>query len=720
MTRSVSLLPCVRTLVLFCVLVVSPMLYAQAPDEQGLETEIRQLFPRATRIEPKQENPPVYRAYQLDELLGYAFESTDYSNLQGFSGKPIRLLIGMDPQGVLAGIKVLEHHEPVFLHGLGEQSLFDFVEQYRQKSISRPIVVGNRERTTADSDSVTRIDGVSKATVSVVILNETVLLSALNVARQLLDGFVSGPLATAKPDVYQPLGWNELLERGFVQHWTLSDDEVEEAIGHSLDGYQDLEADAEDEPFSDLYFAYLNAPSIGRNLLGETRFQRLREELLPNEQALLVMSSGMYRHVPDDFVPATAPDRLVLMQNDHAIELHDMNFNNGAVLDALNVPVEASEAHIFRIKAHSAFNPVEPASLRLNVKLRRNHLMETNAHFSRAFRLDPALFDIQQAQVAAEPVPVWLRMWHERWWQVGLVGLSLLVLTAVFIWQHRISRHSKGFHLFRAGFLLFTLVFIGLYAQGQLSVVNIFTLLLALRQDFDIRVFLMDPVIFMLWSFTFVSLFIWGRGVFCGWLCPFGALQEMLGWVAKRLRIRQWKISDRNHQRLQWLKYLILIGLVPTAFYSLTLAERLAEVEPFKTSITLFFVRSWPFVLYAVILLGLGLFVHKFYCRYVCPLGAGLAMLGKFHLFAWLTRIDACGKPCQHCKNHCEIGAIKRDGRIDYDECIQCLECIVILNNEDQCVATVSARKRAEKAGRRGHDGLIVTDAMAPRPLPAP
>ncbi len=712
MARRACLSSSLRTLLVWLCLLVSPLLAAQELDDQ-----ILQLFPKATRIEPKQANPPVYSAYQLDELLGYAFESTDYSDLQGFSGKPIRLLIGMNPQGVLTGVRVLEHHEPVFLHGLGEQALFDFVDQYRQQAIARPIVVGGREGTATSNDSVTRIDGVSKATVSVVIVNETVLVSAMSVARQLLEGFAGGPLATAKPDLYEPLAWDELLKRGYVQHWTVSREEVEADIGHSLDSYQALDTES-DEPFSELYFAYLNAPIIGRNLLGEAGFDKLMGELLPNEQALLVLSSGMYPHVPNDFVPATAPSRLVLMQNDHPIDLQDMNFNNGAVMDLVDAPVEPAEAHIFRIKAHNAFNPAQTAGLRLNVKLQRNHLVETNTQFTREFQLDSALFDIQEAQVVAEPVPVWLRMWQERWWQVGLVGLALLLLTGVFIWQHRISRHSRGFHLFRAGYLLFTLVFIGLYAQGQLSVVNIFTLLLALWQDFDIRVFLMDPVIFMLWSFTFVSLFLWGRGVFCGWLCPFGALQEMLGWVAKRLRIRQWKISDRTHQRLQWIKYVILIGLLPVAFYSLTLAERLAEVEPFKTSITLFFVRSWPFVLYALVLLGLGLFVHKFYCRYVCPLGAGLAILGKFHLFAWLKRIDACGQPCQHCKNHCEIGAIKRDGRIDYDECIQCLECIVILNNDDQCVATISARKRAEKAGHRGE--LIATDAMASQALPAP
>lgn len=696
---------CLRVLVLVCALFSQPLA------AEALAEEILQLFPKATRIEPKQEAPPVYSVYQLDELLGYAFESSDYSSLQGFSGKPIRLLIGMDLQGVLAGVRVLEHHEPVFLYGLGVQPLLDFVEQYRQHPISRPIIVGGRRTGSADGESTTQFDGVSKATVSVVILNETVLQAAMSVARQLLEGFASGPLATAKSDLYQPMDWQRLLGSGYVQRWTLGRAEVEAELGHPLRDYPEFAQEDDRVPFSELHFAYLNAPSIGRNLLGEAGWQQLNEQLLPGEQALLVMSSGLYRHVPSDFTPATATSRLVLVQNGQAIELYDMNLNNGEVLATLATPLQEVDAHVFRIKTHAAFNPAQPAALQLNVSLRRNHLVASNSHFSRAFQLDERLFDIQQAVAQAEPVPIWLRMWQERWWQIALLVGSLILLSGVFIFQQRISAHSRGFHLFRGGFLLFTLGFIGLYAQGQLSVVNIFTLLLTLGHDFDIRIFLMDPLIFILWSFTFVSLFIWGRGLFCGWLCPFGALQEMLGWVAKSLRIKQWKVSARSHQRLQKLKYVILLGLLLAAFYSLSLAERLAEVEPFKTSMTLFFVRSWPFVLYAVILLGLGLFVHKFYCRYVCPLGAGLAMLGKFHLFAWLKRIGACGKPCQHCKNHCEIGAIERDGRIDYDECIQCLECIVILNNDDQCVATISARKQADKAGRQqGREGIIVTD----------
>ena len=688
------------------------LLFSQAAPAAINDSQIQALFPKATRIEPKQDNPPVYSAYQLDELLGYAFESNDYSSLQGFSGKPIRLLIGMDPQGVLSGVTVVEHHEPVFLHGLGEQALFDFVEQYRQQDISTPIVVGGRQAETVDGTSITQFDGVSKATVSVVILNETVLVSALSVARELLEGFSSSPLATPKADLFEPLDWDQLLDRQYLQRWQISQAEVEQALGQRLAYFPGLHSDNAEQPFSEVYFAYLNTPNSGLNLLGQVEFDKLNQELKANEQALLVISEGLYRHVPDDFTPASAPSRLVLVQNDKAIELHDMNYNNGAVLELLNTPLGNGVAHIFRIKPHAGFNPAEPAQLQLNVSLKRNPLVEDNAIFSQALTLDPALFDIQPPQAVAKQVPIWLRMWQERSWQVGITLLALALLSGVFVFQQRISRHSRAFHVFRGGFLIFTLVFLGLYAQGQLSVVNIFTLLLSLGDDFDLSVFLMDPVIFILWSFTFVSLFIWGRGLFCGWLCPFGALQDMLAWLAKRLRIRQWKIADPLHRKLQWIKYAVLVGLVGSAFFSLTLAERLAEIEPFKTSITLFFVRTWPFVLYALILLGLGLFVHKFYCRYVCPLGAGLAMLGKYHLFSWLKRIDACGQPCQHCKNHCEIGAINRDGSIDYGECVQCLECIVILNNQDQCVAAISAEKQASKARKRvANNQIIATDS---------
>ena len=245
--------------------------------------------------------------------------------------------------------------------------------------------------------------------------------------------------------------------------------------------------------------------------------------------------------------------------------------------------------------------------------------------------------------------------------------------------------------------MFYTLIFIGWYAQGQLSVVNIYPILQSVKSGFDLQVYLMDPVLFILWSYVFVSLFIVGRGIFCGWLCPFGALQEMVGWVAKKFRIRQRKIPFAVHRKLWWIKYAILGSLVITSYISLSDAEVLSEVEPFKTAITLHFVRYWPFVLYTVALLAAGLFINKFYCRYVCPLGAGLAILGYFHKFEWLTRRKECGKPCTMCYHKCDIKAITPEGKVDYNECVQCLECIVYYNNDDLCPPLKKAKKGAKR-----------------------
>ncbi len=242
--------------------------------------------------------------------------------------------------------------------------------------------------------------------------------------------------------------------------------------------------------------------------------------------------------------------------------------------------------------------------------------------------------------------------------------------------------------------MILTLFFVGFYAQGQLSVVNIYTLLLELINGFDITVFLLDPVLFVLWTYIFISLFLWGRGVFCGWLCPFGVMQEIAGKIAGWLKLRQIRVPPRWHYWLQKLKYLILLVLLGSAFWSITLAEQLAEIEPFKTAVTLVFIRSWPFVLYVVLLLVLSMYIHKVFCRYLCPLGAGLAVLGRFSLFHWLHRRAECGKPCQLCRVRCEIDAIHRDGVVDYDECVQCMECIVILHDKEQCAIELSQQKQ--------------------------
>lgn len=695
-------------LLLACLLLASPV---HAELTEAKRALIQELFPSATVIEEKLPDFPVYPVYQLQELLGYAYESADHSRLQGFAGKPISLLIGLDAHGRFTGVNVLNHHEPVFLHGLGEKPLLDFVGQYEGRSLREQIIVntsGSRRSGSTSDGNVVHFDGVSKATVSVLIINDTVLSSALKVARKTLEGFAQSAPTRARPDFFEPLTWSQLVERGYLGHTTVLADRVEAELGRPLADYPLTSEPGEGEPFAELFFGYLNAPMVGRNLLGDESYQQLMQRLGDNVQILVVMSGGRFPHVAADFVPGSSPDRIGLIQNNLAVEMRDLNLlDQNLNIRATGMP-DLDAQTLFRIGGHAGFNPGAEATLKLNIELARNHLMADRTTIDVPVSFNGDLFETVAVAPNREDAraPIWVGLWQERWWQISLLVLGLTILTIVFSKQKTLSRHPQLVHRFRWGFLCFTLFFIGFYAQGQLSVVNIYTLFLAIWDGFSLDVFLLDPVIFILWIYTFITLFIWGRGLFCGWLCPFGALQEMAAWLGEKLHIRQLRIPERWHRRLILIKYPILLGLVGTAFYSLTLAEQLVEVEPFKTSITLLFVRSWPFVAYAVGLLVIGMFVHKFYCRYLCPLGAGLAVLGRLRLFSWLDRVELCGNPCQHCKNSCGINAIRKDGRVDYDECIQCLECVVILRDDDECVD-----KRLKTKQRVRQASILATDA---------
>lgn len=661
------------------------------------EQDVLELFPKATVIGDKQTSPPVWPIYQLQELIGYVFESRDLTNLTGFSGDPIDLLIGIDAQGRFTGVKILAHHEPIFLHGLGMAPLLDFIGQYRGNRVNDRIILKKPGTKAQQAGKGTLyFDSVTKATVSVIVVNDTIMSSALKVARQTLAEFAQQAPARVRTEVFETRSWHELLQEGLIAHWKLSRETVSQGLGSNLNDYPESEwSETPDDEFIDLYFAYLNAPIVGKNLLGEAEFLRLQNKLKKDESAILVMSKGFYNYIDPDFKPGTIPERFNLVQNGLPIPVRDLNFYNyDAVTLAAGTPV-LENARIFRIRPQTGFDPSSAMDLQLNLDINKNHLITDRAAFTQKYQMPERLFERTAAPAEVIRQPIWVTIWLSRTPEIIILAVALGLLTVIFIKQQSVIRTIRHFTFIRWSFLFFTLFFVGFYTQGQLSVVNIFTLFQEVLRGFDIGVFLLDPVIFILWIYTVISLVLWGRGVFCGWLCPFGALQEMLSWLASQLKIKQWRYSTLTHRRLLKLKYVILFALTGVSFYSLEQAMILSEVEPFKTAITLVFDRSYPFVIYAVLLLGIGLYISKFYCRYVCPLGAGLALLGKIHIFEKLRRRSECGSKCQLCRNRCQIDAIDKSGAIDYNECIQCLECLAIINDKNQCAIDLLTEKKA-------------------------
>lgn len=145
----------------------------QAVHDAELEAQLRQVFPEAASFSEKQGSPPHFKAFGPaadggdPELLGLVFWTTELDPLErGYDG-PIKMLVGMDTQGVLTRILVTDHREP---YGYFSVELPEFAEQFEHKNI--------RDRFRVGDD----IDAISRATVTVTSASRAVRNSARRAA----------------------------------------------------------------------------------------------------------------------------------------------------------------------------------------------------------------------------------------------------------------------------------------------------------------------------------------------------------------------------------------------------------------------------------------------------------------------------------------------------------------------------------------------------------
>ncbi|PKO49539.1 MAG: 4Fe-4S binding protein, partial [Betaproteobacteria bacterium HGW-Betaproteobacteria-21] len=253
------------------------------------KADVERRFPPPLKVGDKLQNIPAWPiSSELEPDAGpvaYAFESIDLAPIPGFEGTPFNVLVAIDRKGTYLGVDVLRQHEPVFLSGLGEVPLHEFVRQYAGKSLLQQISVasiyGSARRTGDDKRVV--LDGVSKATASIRILNQTVLTSALAVARA-------------------ELAFAALVQGGHIGRLSLRNDEIEQLFADTDGAGQDAEGlAAPDQIGVDLYVAWLNAPTIGRALLGDTMYAYLMRSLEPGQQAYWVATAGRTALVDANF-----------------------------------------------------------------------------------------------------------------------------------------------------------------------------------------------------------------------------------------------------------------------------------------------------------------------------------------------------------------------------------------------------------------------------------
>jgi transcriptional regulator of nitric oxide reductase/ferredoxin len=661
-----------------------------------------QAFPAPLVVGEKERDVPVWPIYAQDltstSIVAYAFESIDFAAIPGFSGTPFNLLVALDKDGKFMDVRVLSQHEPVFLDGLGPQPLFKFVEQYKNLSLKQSIKIGLNQSNASKANSANvYIDGVAKATASVRILNQSLLAASLKVARAKM-GYSTGTdpdlIARIRSEVTEQLDWTGLLKAGLVTRKVFKNSEVEAAFKGTVgEGLDEEGKRAPDAPFVELTFAHLNVPSAGRNLLPAPTWDYLQKRLDPGDHALLVIAKGRYGIVSEDFQRGTVPDRLTLTQNQLPLEMRDLDLDT-----QLNLPEDLKDAQwrVFRVISPAGLDPSLPLDFELLVSRSKGQFMPevVNKRFAFSASLPDRYFE-----AASSDSKTWWLSWTSRWWELLILVAGLAVLAWALAKPQWLTQSQTRLNRFRTGYLLFTLCFIGWYAQGQLSVVNFTAVIQSVLARRSLAFFLYDPMTVLLWLFVAVTFFVWGRGTFCGWLCPFGALQELISKVSAALHIKQLRVPTAWDRQLKRVKYGVLAVILVSACISVGWTDRLVEVEPFKTSITLNFVRAWPFVVWAVATVLLSAFVYKGYCRYLCPLGAGMGLLGRLRRFDWIARRSECGQPCQRCRSDCAYQAIEKSGKVDYDECFQCLDCVVIYDSEELCVPLLNqARKAAGQA----------------------
>jgi len=693
------------------------------------------LFPEADAYGELNGSPPVIEAVSGNEVLGYLYLNSDFVDSTGYSGKPIHQIIAMNLDGVIQRVTLVEHHEPIVLIGIPESRIAAVLENYVGLNIGEFIRSQKAEH---------KFDAVTGATVTVMVMDDTILRSSIKVARRYkLAGLKAvrkhiGPVASVNLEFNQIEDWQSLVLDGSITRLQLTLADINTAFENSGDqvAASRPETGLPDETFIDLYAAVASVPAIGLSVLGEREYNNLLKKLEPGQHAIFLAGDGRFSFKGSGYVRGGIFDRFKITQGDTTIRFHDHQHKRLRSIGAEGAP-DLKDVDIFYIPTELEFDPATAWSLELLVGREIGPVEKAFLTFDLDYKTPDKYLLFTAAEATSlltslrmklglpdpesEDAPLWMKMWELKFPQVFVLLLALLALTAIFFFQNKLVKNPQLTDRVRVGFLIFTLFGIGWYANAQLSVVNILAVFNALASGFDWSYFLMEPLVFILWGSVAAALLFWGRGPYCGWLCPFGALQELLNRIAKLVKIPQVTLPWGLHERLWALKYLIFLVLFGFSFHSLGWAERLAEIEPFKTAIILKFVREWPFVVFALAMIIPGLFIERFYCRYLCPLGAALAIPGRLRMFSWLKRYKECGTPCQRCSKECMVQAIHPEGDINVNECLYCLHCQVVYSDSHACPVMIQKRLKRERqranASKSGDNkqkiDLIIADLKA-------
>lgn len=167
---------------------------------------------------------------------------------------------------------------------------------------------------------------------------------------------------------------------------------------------------------------------------------------------------------------------------------------------------------------------------------------------------------------------------------------------------------------------------------------------------------------------------------FCGWICPFGTLQDALTWLRERMRIPAINVPAKLDR---WLRYGRYITLALILYMTISTVKLwFADYDPYRTIFGLGWifefnaVDQWPAYTIALSILIASFFIPRFWCKYTCPLGGALSLIGHVSLLR-IRRTETACKSCALCSRPCPVGIdVEKADPLVSTNCIGCLACV--------------------------------------------
>ena len=613
-------------------LFVQPVL---AQDAMEVDSELlHEVMPAADSFSEKSGEPPVYRAYKTDaaaaepELIGYLFETPDLPPEEIGYSAPIDVLVGVDLNGTLTGIKILYYRESYKSIRGDFLATERFPNQFETKNVADGFRVGRD------------VDGVSRATISSWAVARGIRNAARRVARVYLtdSDYVANTKADARAlRLLEAQTWEDMIANGLVSN---------------------LDVTLGDMTTLKLSFAFMGHDGLGELLVGVNDYSRADREAsnrVMNGNMILVGVDG------DASMPFRQ-ERLAVMQGEEIFPIERRRF------------VYVGSADQGKIAKQVRFAGAMVLDDRIDISRAFKILYDTGepiASFEDLAQVDsqvpplplalvqgtelPAEFlaDIDEEYDDEEDSGSFASLINNAPWAefAALLLLLALVMTSFL-------RKSASL---RWVTLTYTLVYLGFIDGTFLSVSHITNAI-----KLGPSLFLNDLPLLLIVVFTLVTTLFWGR-VFCSSLCPFGALQDFLTrFVPHKL---QKQLPQALHDKAIYIKYgiLLLLIVMALAYSELSVFQ---YFEPFGT----IFYQSQSILLWGILLafLAASSVVSRFYCRYACPLGAALGVVSL--ISPWrIARVQQC-QVCSVCEHACPTGAI-RGPDIDFKECVRCDVC---------------------------------------------